>query len=170
MNRIRIFVLIGLSLMLNIHDATAETEQDRKLALLLEYLAADLQIIEGTGLQKIKLGDPMSKVSAVFPQTRTARQLVTDALVLETDLDDNTRLRVSGRELIRKMAFKGNSQSPYTTQSGVGFGMPAYQVVTTYGPAVVADRGNTLAYPGKGIRFHLQQGLVDIIEVFPVSP
>ncbi|RTZ57928.1 MAG: hypothetical protein DSZ33_07010 [Gammaproteobacteria bacterium] len=170
-NKNKFLILLGLSLMLFVQHSSAETLQDRKIALLLEYLAADLQIIEGVGLQRIKLGDPMSKVRTVFGQTRTARELVTDSLVLEASLDANTRLRVTGRQRVRKMAFKGNQQSPYTTQSGARFGMPAYEVITTYGPAVVTDKdkGKTLTYPRKGIRFRIQHGVVDVIEVFPPS-
>ena len=159
--------LTGFFLAIFAQSAAAESARDKKLGLLLEYLAADFQIIEGVGLQKLRLGDPMSKAPGVFGSPKTGREVDTGQLVLEVTLDNNTRLRITGKNRIRNMSFKGNNLSQYKTRSGAGFGMPSYQISSIYGQPVLGKSGKTLAYPGKGIRFYFEKGLVSVIEVFP---
>ncbi len=159
--------LVGLCLAILAQPAAAESARDKKLGLLLEYLAADFQIVEGIGLQKLRLGDPMSKTSSVFGQPKIGREVDTDLLVLEVTLDNNTRLRITGKRRIRNMRFKGNSLSQYKTRAGAGFGMPSYQIASIYGPPVRSKSGQILTYPKNGIRFYFEKGLVSVIEVFP---
>lgn len=166
MRKFHLFGLLFFFLALLAGPVSAESEKEKELGLLLDYLAADLEITEGTGLQKLKLGDPMSKAASVFGQPAVGRELRSDALVFGITLDSNTRLRITGKNRVQRMSFKGNSLSQYKTRSGAGFGIPSYQVVSIYGAPVFANGRETLAYPKKGISFHMTRGVVSVIEIY----
>jgi len=160
-------ILLGCVLAVFSLSATAETRREKQLGLLLEYLASNTEIIEGVGLKQLRIGDPMSKAARTYPKAKIAREFVSDRIVAEISLDNDTQLRIIGDSRVRKMSFRGDSLSQVKTRLGAAFGMPSYQIISIYGTGVPGGDGKRLDYPRRGIRFYFDKGLTSIIEVFP---
>lgn len=144
----------------------AVDQQPRSAAeMVTEYLEQDIFLRPGVGLKKVRIGMSFEEVLAAWgePTSRGSHNLVDNKWTYE--LDDDSRITLTGGGSVKTMRIQGGIGTPYTTTEGASFGMARHQIATIYG-AREAQSGEAVSYDERGIGFILDQGQVSEIRIF----
>jgi hypothetical protein len=149
-------------------------QRGHPLVTIEQFVRQDFFIQPGSGLKQVRIGDPMSRLAAVWgrPGRITRSGFLGRHKHWHYENGDGTRIVASGDRLVDRLTFHGSIASVYRTVDGARFGMARHQVRSIYGAPDHDDDGDRpvrMAYPGLGITFGFSRGALVEISVSAVS-
>ncbi len=135
---------------------------------LQQFMRRKMSVAEGIGFQGAQIGQSFRTVQSKLgrPARREGRSLLGGERRWHYRLDAYTDLRLSGKDRVEAIAFRGTASSLYHTRTGAYFGMTIRQITLLYGVDGLVRTDEYLEYPRRGIRFQFESGVLRAFEVF----
>ncbi len=132
----------------------------------IRHLQSDLFLEEGAGFKRVRIGHSFQQVAQTWGSPQSMRRsLLGFSKKWQYRLNQGAVITVAGGKRVESITVVGGITTPFGTAEGARFGMTRAQIASIYGEAPGKQSNSSLSYPGRGVAFAFNKGLLHAITV-----